>query len=647
MKKEIAILCAVMFLLHALAGSAAAPVSADNEEQISGFPLPEKILSTYAGYWLDQDSVEKFCPLFIEPMKEAGFNTADFKLLPPGFNLSDPDQKENLNSLVEAVHSRGMRLRLYVVSNPYAGRRDPEKHAHLPAFVNENGKVIEDKFSLIHWPAWELMYSHAFKLAEISKDLGIGFIGVDLETLMNQGISYDDAAWKRFCKTYQQLNIETEAPGRVDELQKHDLQQEYEEWFRKALGDIAVQYRERIHQENPSLILGLMPSVNNWFYNAFVANLATKEVPAIIDSWLMYNGERFNERVLKEQKRIKALNPNNLYVLWYRINSYHPEDLTIQSYYSIMNTDGYSSWTILMLGPDGPLPEMYKLPGAYSPDDYWAAFEKIHDLVKRDLSDDSGKRLIDNKPVTPLAPKANFDLFDFQEFVPAGTGKGEPGWMVLRNQQVIYIYAEAGENIHAEIRHLAGDRRPIALYWAVLDKNKKILQDETITPGSEKNLEIAAPETGTYALVVTGGEGGQAWYGVKVHNQHAGLLASYAKDEAGHANTYLFFEGSVDSMDYWLARRDMESPAQIELAIGKDQMFEVQLDGKKATGIEKEKVTFSIPPAEVIKMTLNKPDNMLDGMYCQDIWLKVTGAAEPLLFDGPQRRLRKKQPLIK
>ena len=607
--------------------------------------LPSKILCGYGGYFLagypaDINGVIRDT---LDPMYKSGFTACDFKILPQNFDLNEPGQMQKLRRLADEIRKRDMVFLTHVVGNPHGGRRDPEKHSKYPPFVNAKGETDENKFSLIYWPTFDMVFKNAYVLASLSDELNITAVSFDLEVLLNTAISYDDYAWSAFAVCHN-LSEDTEKNERHSLLLAKGMVDSYEDWFKQQLELVAQKYEAKMHQIAPNLMLGMMPSPDNWFYNAFVKHLATKDTPAIIDSWLMYRGDGFNQAVVSEQVRIKSLNANNLYIPWLRVNSYYPDDLTIQCYYAAMGTDGYSNWTIHMLLEDNKLPSDYALPAGYSAGDYWQAYSKANSLIKKDLSDNSDQRLIEYKPVKPLVPAIDFNGFEFQEFYPAGSGEGQPQWMVLRNQQVIYVYADAGENIHIEIKHMATSR-PLAINWAVLDKDKNILQDETVTPGGSKVIKIAAPYSGTFALVLTGGDGGQAWYGVKVHNKHTGLLAKYNKLSGPFPKTYLFFTSKTDKMQYWVSRTDINETAQLQFFTSRHEIFEVQFDNEnKVVGSDTKRLTLDLPPRKVIKMVITKPKDMLEGFHLQNIFINVKGAVEPLLFDGQERRLSSKCP---
>ncbi|MFH1613896.1 MAG: hypothetical protein ABIG61_02270 [Planctomycetota bacterium] len=618
--------------------------------QIKHSKLPSKIVNGYASYWIDRDMIDRTVKDFLEPMSKAGFTACDFKIGPSDLDLSDPAQFERVQKLSNEVRNRGMELFTYVYGNPHMGKRDPQKHKHLPPFVKSDGEVVENKFSLIYWPTWRMMFNSAFQLAKVSRQLDIVAVGMDLETTINTGISYDDAAWNRFSVVHE-LDSNIPAKNRLTELEKKGLADEYTKWFKEQLEEVAKRYEQEMHAINPDLSLGIMPSVCNWFYDAFVKHLGTERAPAIIDSWLMYNGEGFGEAVLREQARIKALNPNNLYVIWGRIDSYSPADTTVQVYHAIRGTDGYCHYAMVMV--NGEETPGYLLPPQYTAQEYYEAFKKAHVQVLLDIASGRKEPTIAYKPVTPMIPYfEKLKSLKLPNLAPAGTGEGTPKMLVMRNEQVVYIYAENGEKIDIELRHLAGRQRPISLHYVIIDKNSSILEEGTVLPDGTKMVSMGAPAAGTYALVVTGGYGGQAWYGVKVHNPHMGVKAGMWPSD-GEANrdpeageiemyaAYFFYMHALSPYKFWIARTDPEASARVEIRTGRDGVFSAQLNESSPVVSENRKVKFELPANKAVSvLSLERPEKIPEGMYLGVLWVGIGGAAEPYLFDGPERRVK-------
>ncbi|NUP99676.1 MAG: hypothetical protein HUU35_07470, partial [Armatimonadetes bacterium] len=70
--------------------------------------LPPKILSAYAGYWLDNEPETAWFERYVAPFAAAGFTCLEFKIHPASFDLADPLQQRRLARLAHEVTSRGL-----------------------------------------------------------------------------------------------------------------------------------------------------------------------------------------------------------------------------------------------------------------------------------------------------------------------------------------------------------------------------------------------------------------------------------------------------------------------------------------------------------------------------------------------------------
>jgi hypothetical protein len=168
----------------------------------------------------------------------------------------------------------------------------------------------------------------------------------------------------------------------------------------------------------------------------------------------------------------------------------------------------------------------------------------------------------------------------------------------------------------------------VALHYALLDRNRNELRHETVAPGAQESFTVTAPYTGTYALVITGGAAGQAWYGVRVHNRHMGLALEPA--------AYWFFR---QDRGLWFSRTSAEGEASVRIRTGRNQAFEVRVPDEAAQ-LVRDAVVVPVPAGVTpFPVTIARPDPQPDNTYTQDIHIAVDGALAPFASDGPERRL--------
>ncbi len=598
--------------------------------------LPEKIISGYHGWYPVNDpkfDTDFIINNYLEPLRKSGFTcfTAKIQNLKRDFDLKKPEQFRSMKILADACKKRNLALLTYVYLYPdHRGHRDPVKQKDYPPLVLYDGTVLKDQFSLIYWPTWRMLLEKAYQLAEASRKLSIAAVQVDLEHLGTGPVSYDDVAWKRYCKK-SGLPENTHPAERYKLLQEKGLVKAYENFFYGEIELIAKRYEQEMHKINPSLSLGVMPDNNQRFIIAFQKHIGTKQAPAIIDNWLMYAGGGLTEKVLKRQKFIKSLNPNNLFVCWFRPDNYTPDDIKIQAYHAIMKTDGYNMWHLEMLC--NPARSREKLPKKFTPADYFNAFKAANTAALKDLKSGQ-KNSIPFKPVKPLVAGLDVDKLATQpipKLVPAGNGTGPFQGVRTRASRCFYIYGQPGENLNIYIRHLAGDRRPVALQYVIITPDHKILRNEPVAPSQKEKISLPVKTAGIYTLYVSGGKQTGPWYFVAINNRHAAIPAS-------KQNRARFFKPPATM---WLCRKNLKDSAKITVSTGRNQMVELLVDDK-SLGLAKanQPLTVELPKDKLVqKVTFRRPPNLAKGLYCQTVWTYVSGAVYPYFYIGAERRL--------
>ncbi len=610
--------------------------AAADSQKTSG-PLPDKIISGYCGWYPVNDykfDTDTFIKKYLDQLQKAGFTcfTAKIQNLSWKINLEDPKQFNQLKILADACKKRNLALLTYVYLYPdHRCRRNPKKHKDHPPLVLPDGKALENQFSLVYWPTWRMFLEKAYQLAKASRELPIAAVQVDLEHLGTGTVSYDDVAWKEYCKT-SGLPVATAAKDRYKLLKSKGLVKNYEDFFYGQIEKMARRYEREMHEINPKLSLGVMPDKNARFILAFEKVLGTPQAPAIIDNWLMYNGGGLTGDILKRQKFVKGLNPNNRFICWFRPDNYSPDDIKVQAYHAIRKTDGYNMWHLRMLCD--PATSREKIRPKYKTTDYFNAFNTANRLALKDIAGDKKGDSIPFKAVTSMV--AELDMKKLAKkpvppLAPAGKGSGKPQWIRTRATRCFYIHANPGEELKFHIRHVAGKRRPTSLQYVLLSPSGKVLRKEPVSPSQKESISIPATEKGIHTLYVSGGKESGPWFSVLVENPYMAIPAS----KQDHAR---FFRPPATM---WICRKNLKDPAKITVTTGRNQMVELLIDGK-SFGMAKphHPLTVDIPKGNAVqKVTFKRPDKLAKGIYCQTVWCYVSGAVYPYLFSGPERRL--------
>ncbi|MGD9496712.1 MAG: hypothetical protein AB7Y46_10455 [Armatimonadota bacterium] len=603
--------------------------------------LPRKIAAMYTG-WIAPNDAERdlqadVVTRMLDPLAAAHFTAFYAKFQGAGdvlFDLSEPEQLARVRLVAEACQARGLALVAYTYHHPHH-QRDPQRHAQYPPLVTAAGEVVDDRWGLANWETWRFISDEVFQLAQASRELPIAAVGIDIEVLLGAITSYDDQAWGDFAAE-RGLEAGLAAQRRGALVAEQGLTEEYRAWYARRWDDIVRRWCEEIHAINPDLSMCIMPAhEGNWLVQPFLVHAGTARAPAIIDHWGAYNGSGLTEDLLAAQERIKQLNPHNRFVLWYRPDSYRAEDIRVQIYHTLRETDGYCNWHIGML-----------LPAAEAPDEeraaaqaLWQAYGEANELALADLAAGRGEPSIPFTPVEPLVAKLDRSAcqgMPIPQLQPVGDGSGEDRWIPTRELQRFLIYARAGEQIAADIRHLAGQARPLALQYLLVGPGGEALRNEAVPPGAEESFAVDAPAIGTYALYVTGGSGGQAWYAVRVHTA---WHAFPCNTEAGGTSQF-FYVRALGPLELWLTRTDPQAPARLTVVTGEHQAIRAQVAEGGAREVLGESASFDLPTGDdPIRVLLEAPESLPEGFYVQHVALQVEGAVHSYLAVSPQRRL--------
>ena len=664
-------------------GAVAEPAAAEPNRNL----LPDKIAGIYHGLFIphSEAGVDGWIETALDPMAEAGFNTWYHKIQPycarsgprelgnePGsqIDLTHPVQYERVRALAEACEERGLTFIAYTYHYPH-GMRDPNRYGPevlaYPPLVMADGTVQEDRFGVANWDTWLFITGAALQLAEASLTLPIAAVGLDHEHFSRGTISYDDEAWGDFAAAHD-LDASLAPEKRGGWVREKGLRETYDQWYQARWDDIVRRWVERIHGINPYLSIAIVPmhGREDWFGMPFLRHAGTEKAPAIIDCWHLYNGSGLTEGVKRFGERVKAYNPHNLHVEWLRPDSYRLEDIPVQVYHCLLELDGYSNWHVRHIT------EPETRGRAESPEAFWAAYRAGNTAFFADRAAGAAEPSIPFRPVTPMVAGMPEVDGPVPQLVPHGDGSGEDRWIPKREVQQVLIYAEAGEQLSGKLRHLAGAHRPLGLQYLLVHPDGSWLYDNSVMPGQTHSFSVTAHETGTYALYVTGGRGGQAWYAVKIHNPwHAFPIT----DETRRG--FLFYdhfefdqEGFGFPVELFLRRSDPSAPASIavrgdpiyaevdgherRLVIGEHRRYGYT-PGTRTPERYDDPTTFALPAGDdPVSVRLSAPGEVMPDQrtprwreyekiatpfHIQGVSLTTTGAVHPYAAIAPGRML--------
>lgn len=592
--------------------------------------LPEKILSGYSGAFLGHADQFEVVKRTIDDMGKAGFNSYDCKIQQSRLACDLDSHVAEVADLVRFANDRGMVLQFYLYPVPFDGKRNEKVGGfrELPYPIDANGIQLKDQFLISDACVWKKLFYHAYQFARHRKEIPFASLKFDIETIP-WVTSYDDATWKRFCAEDSRFDVTTPLVERHKAAAEKGA--DYERFFVRAVASAVREFVDELHAIDRTLSLGYMPARENngGYADVFDVVLATPEAPAVIDGWDMYNGGGYRRAVKDHADNVKRRNPNNRFVSWFRVNSYEARDMTSSAYHTAANVDGYSMWSMTML-TGGKVNSDHQLPAGLKPIDYFDAFSKANAAVRADIAEGKAKSATEMTRIPyvaakPLVAPLKWDFVDFPDYVPAGNGTGPDREAVLRDVSVVYIYAKAGDEMPITVRHVAGFQRGTAINYILLcPGGKTFLRHEAAMPASSDLFKVVATSTGVHALVLSGGEGGEAWYGVNVHG---GL--HWGVDTRRGPGAYFFRPQTVyvPGVNYGHRKMRLESSVR--------EAFIYRMNGGAETEVVYKPESFLDLPEGVVEFDFRKSPKS----YCDNLKVSYPEGGLPLAWVCPERRL--------
>lgn len=589
--------------------------------------LPERILSGYYGCNVTRKGDFGRNMHMIDVLAAHGFNSYETKIQGRGRHFDVVPHVGPIKEMADRAKSKGMIFQIYLYTVPYLADRhaDWAEHASLPPPVSEGGKEIANAFLLTDPAVWRQLFHHAFGFASHQKEIGFASLKFDVERI-SEHVSYDDATWNAFCAASHSCDPATPARDRARRLSvRRGGKAAYRKFYYAQVEKAIAQFVKEIRAINPNIILGYMPARHRGELSEILNRvLAAPGIPAIVDGWDMYNGSGYvDASTQKNVARARKGNPDNRYVTWIRPDNYIPEDISVAAYHAGARTAGYSIWTLAMLDDSiPPKKRRYPLQKGVSMQDCLTAFARANEAVRADIAENTLQNPSRIPFKTPSVRVAALDISKVRipRLKAVGAGSTKPCSLTLREQQTLLMPRKAGEAISIRLSHLSR-RHHAALQYAVLDPSGRVLRNEAVTRLQSASFMLSAPEDGTYALVVTGGRGGQAWYRVSING-------AWCLD--ARKRVYLFNPQTI----YMPGGKSGNSGFNLAMGTPRQEYVCRIADGSPVTNSFSSAVrTFALPATECAKVEFSPPSK---NSYSQDYMIDFPkGSAEPFLFADP------------
>ncbi len=606
------------------------------------FDTHPRILSGYTGAFLsdDDDRWREYLPL----LAEHDFTAVDFKLHPKNFPLDDDAQmREFVREVATAVDEAGLDFYVYLYDR--GATRDPEAHAHLPAFMATDGSVNPQMYCLYEPQVWLELFERVFWMAERSTEVPIAGVKIDIEHLQNYQPCVCDACFEGFARECG-FDVEVAPEERWAWVEEHGGRDAYMTYLESRVDDAARRYEQRAHEINPDLRLGMMPVRDSHLHRPWIRRLATEQAPGIMDSWAMYGGLGWTDAVAEIQEFVKSLNPHNYFIPWFRPNNYRPEDMGAHALVAAVNADGYNIWQLNMLHPEqiAARNAAYALPIDYAdPMAYWQALGEANRHVQQWLAEPWD---IVYAPIEMLLERADIGEVSIPDLRPMWEGPSPmqepPPATSLRGVNTIYVHvSDPEEPIRVVLRHVAGERRNRPIAWALAKGPEQAVAEGRVAPGATEELSLEVPEAGVYALVLQAQAGGGPWYSVRVSHPH-GIDAS--------REAYFF---RTNPRQYFRVPEGLESFRVHAETGGRNQEMRVQVwrpDEEQALDhvvnsdvAHRETLEIAVPEGmsgAVWSLQVGAPEQMEATHYSENYWVRIMDA-EPWLAGSPEAVLGK------
>lgn len=576
---------------------------------------------------------------------EHGFNTIDLKLHPSNFDMTDPGYAAFVKDVADGVHAAGLDLYVYLYSVS-RGKRNPTKPDGAP-FTAPDGTSDGTSFCMYQAATWLPQFERVFWFAEKSKTLPIVGAKMDIELLLARTPCVCNVCFDSFAEAQSAGPVKVPADQRWSWIAEHGGEAVYSQHLENRLDRVAKQFADRAHAINPRFRLGIMPFADDLLRRPWARHLATAEAPAVMDAWPMYNGLGVTRDVLAQHDLVKMLNPHNLYVPWFRINKYRPADMGEHAFQAAARMDGYNMWVLNMIHPSVAGKKSragYALPGGFrDPMAYWQALAGANKRIRSWLRDPK-----------PLGPLPEIDLMEMvidvdKVRVPALrlaplTGPAPdsaPPATGLRGNCTIYIAVpDPNVPVHATIRHLAGDKRPTNLAYALVAANGAPVVEGQVAPGATVEVKAQAKRAGTYALLIQTTVGGGPWYNVKVHSHPFGIdVTRKAYFFRSLPRQYVFVPAEPSSFKIICATGSRHEQMWVRVWDGQGKTVVDRVVG--SAGSAKRQFEIQVPAEGAgcpWSFHVGKPVTMPRQFYSENYWVTVKGVP-PYAADRPDRVL--------
>lgn len=342
-----------------------------------------KIIKPMLPQWIDQEKIRagylyaKDDTKYAALMHSNGLNTVIVKA-----NICHENALEDYRRWARACKNE--KLHLFI---GFYWQTDPKETVYRSAVYSDGtgGKAPCPR----DYEFWQNYLIHFGKIiAKLSNepDLQIDGIFLDYELYGSEGnkknyghhTCFCDDCFSNFLHSEGYTGSRIPSIGRGDRegwLKKNNLLDSYFAYLKKDVELLAKKFEQKIHQINPSLIIGMYPTPNDWVLTENARGFGTVELPMIIFATDSYSGGGYNSIPDEPSKLYRNSGIYSRYVAGFLLKYYSNNRLEMNLYNVAEKCIGYWIFKMPMLWEP---PNSYHILADGTPDEYWQSISKAN-----------------------------------------------------------------------------------------------------------------------------------------------------------------------------------------------------------------------------------------------------------------------------
>jgi len=468
---------------------------AENMPKVQNLKITKQMLP----HWIDQEKIKagylyaKDDTKYAALMHSNGINTVIAKA-----NIRHKNTLEDYRRWARACKNE--KLHLFIA---YNWQPDPKATVYGSA-VYSDGTVGIAPCPRNHEYWQNCLIPFGKIIAELSNepDMQVDGIFLDYELYGSEGnkkhyghhTCFCDDCFSSFLHSEGYTGSQIPNIGRGDRnewLKKKNLLDCYFAYLKKDVESLAKRFEQEIHKINPSLIIGMYPTPNDWVLTENARGFGTIELPMIIFATDSYSGGGYHSIPDGPSKLYKNSGIYSRYVAGFLLRSYDSDRLDENLKAAAEKCGGYWMFKMPMLWDKN---EKHKLAWGTS-EHYWESIAKANRAIAEFLKNPGTS-------LTGMEDHLRWQLL-YSEAAAHVCHDTELPHVYFRENQQFLIYANQQRNITVILYYHKYPNYPDNLEYTVISpEGKKVLQNQLSSKGKVE-ISFLPEATGVYMLDVS------------------------------------------------------------------------------------------------------------------------------------------------